>query len=93
MLFDWVRLNHQTQSPEEHEMGPAFGLGHVCAIGATQNTPTNIMASQDCGKGSGGLRTLGFNRSQIATIERNARLILRRFQKANEPQGTVFQVN
>ena len=71
ILIDWQRLNYQTQSAEVHEMGHAFGLGHVCAPHATKQTPTNIMASYDCGKGSGGLRNLGFNAQQLQTILKN----------------------
>ena len=68
VLIDWARLNHKHQSPEEHEMGHALGLKHVCVPGAKIDTPTNIMASAACGKGSGGRRNIGFNRKQVATI-------------------------
>jgi len=70
VFLDWQRLNHGDQAAEEHEMGHAFGLEHICVPGATRQTPTNIMASADCGKGSGGLRNLGFNEQQTATILR-----------------------
>ncbi len=54
LLLDWERLGHKVQGAEEHEMGHAFGLEHVCAPGAKPKTSTNIMASADCGLGSGG---------------------------------------
>lgn len=75
IILDWERLNHRIQSPEEHEMGHAFGLGHECAPEATINTSTNIMASADCGKGSGGKRNIGFNDNQVKTILENGRKI------------------
>ena len=77
VALDWERLNHQTQSPEEHEMGHVFGLSHVCVEGATIDTATNIMASQDCGRGSGGRRNIGFNEEQLSIIQQKARLILK----------------
>lgn len=67
VLLDWQRLNHNIQSPEEHEMGHAFGLDHVCAVGAKLNTSTNIMASA-CKDSSGGKRDIGFNADQVKTI-------------------------
>lgn len=85
VVMDWERLGHRTQSPEEHEMGHAFGLDHVCAVGATLGTPTNIMASHDCGRGSGGQRNIGFNASQIDIIRSKARVIWQSFQKAQTP--------
>lgn len=78
VILDWERLNHQIQSPEEHEMGHAFGLEHTCAEGAILNTPTNIMASVECGKGSGGLRNIGFDAAQLETIRKRARDIQRK---------------
>ncbi len=77
VLFDWERLNHTTQSPEEHEFGHVFGLGHVCLPSATLKTSTNIMASSydGCG-GTGGLRNLGFDASQLATIKAKATVIV-----------------
>ena len=71
ILLDWERLGHRSQSPEEHEMGHAFGLRHECAPGATSRSPTNIMTSAECGRGSGGLRNIGFNRAQVETILAN----------------------
>ncbi len=75
ILFDWQRLNHYEQSPEEHEMGHALGLDHVCAPGASKSSDTNIMTSADCGLGSGGLRNIGFSDDQIEVILENARKI------------------
>lgn len=74
VLLDWQRLNHNIQSPEEHEMGHAFGLGHVCIPGAKINSSTNIMASA-CTGGSGGKRDIGFNDEQVQTIMNYASLI------------------
>ncbi|RLZ11113.1 metalloprotease [Acinetobacter sp. 2JN-4] len=71
ILIDWERLNHQTQAASIHEMGHAFGLGHVCAPKAKKTTPTNIMTSYDCRLGSGGLRNLGFTANQLNTILEN----------------------
>ncbi|MBF0427987.1 MAG: hypothetical protein HQL94_03630 [Magnetococcales bacterium] len=68
VLIDFARLNHKNQAPEEHEMGHAFGLSHVCVPGAKRDSDTNIMASSECGQGSGGLRNLGFNLKQVAII-------------------------
>lgn len=68
ILIDWQRLNYQTQAATVHEMGHAFGLGHVCTPKATKTTPTNIMSSYDCKLGSGGLRNLGFNDEQLKII-------------------------
>lgn len=68
ILMDWERLNHRVQSPEEHEMGHVFGLQHECVQSAGRNDHTNIMASADCKKGSGGRRDIGFNAKQIDII-------------------------
>ena len=38
------------------------------------------MASADCKRGSGGLRNLGFDAEQVATIRRYASLISRQLQ-------------
>jgi len=75
VVLDWERLNHHIQSPEEHEMGHAFGLSHVCAEGAMRRSSTNIMASHDCGKGSGGRRNIGFDERQLKIVQQKARLI------------------
>lgn len=80
VLIDWVRLGHQGQSPEEHEMGHAFGLEHVCVPGAGLETSTNIMASADCGQGSGGRRDLGFTPEQVGVIRQRAAQIAERLR-------------
>jgi hypothetical protein len=72
ILLDWERLNHSVQSPEEHEMGHVFGLDHVCAPDAGYYTPTNIMTSYYCGLGGNGLRNLGFDSTQLSTIQNYA---------------------
>jgi hypothetical protein len=72
VLIDIDRLNHTLQSPEEHEMGHAFGLNHVCDPTATASSSTNIMASgSDC-SGRGGLRDIGFDSGQLSTILQTA---------------------
>ncbi len=68
ILIDWKRLNNNVQNPSAHEMGHAFGLGHVAVPGATLKTVTNIMSSTQYGFGSGGNRRLGFTESQVAII-------------------------
>lgn len=68
ILIDWERLNNNVQNPEAHEMGHAFGLGHVAVPGATIKTPTNIMCSTEYGFGSGGTRQIGFTEAQTAII-------------------------
>lgn len=68
VLLDWERLDHKDQSPEEHEMGHAFGLGHECAPRAKRETSTNIMTSSECGRGSAGRRDIGFSPTQVRTI-------------------------
>lgn len=75
LLLDWERIGHRIQSPEEHEMGHAFGLAHVCAVGADQGTSTNIMASRECGLGSGGRRDVGFDAEQLRIIKKRAEKI------------------
>lgn len=80
VLIDWERASNMIQNPVAHEMGHAFGLVHVCAEGARRDSATNIMASADCKRGSGGLRNLGFDAEQVATIRRYASLISRQLQ-------------
>lgn len=73
VMLDWERLGHTLQSPEEHEMGHAFGLRHVCEEGATRNSSTNIMASSGGCNGNGGLRNIGFTEAQVNVILQHAR--------------------
>jgi hypothetical protein len=68
VLIDWQRLGSSLQNAEPHEMGHAFGLGHVGIPGAAGQTSTNIMASVSEDFGSGGQRDLGFSESQAAVI-------------------------
>jgi hypothetical protein len=68
VLIDWERLGGNIQNAEVHEMGHAFGLGHVGVPGAGGDSSTNIMASAGEGFGSGGRRDLGFSESQAALI-------------------------
>ncbi len=71
VILDYERLKHTIQSPEEHEMGHAFGLGHECVPGARSSSSTNIMASTKNCIGSGGLRNIGFNSRQLEIIKKN----------------------
>lgn len=80
VLIDWERLGHTDQSPEEHEMGHAFGLKHICVEGAKRYSDTNIMASAECGKGSGGKRNVGFDASQVDRIWKSANAIRKNFK-------------
>ncbi|MEQ1503133.1 MAG: hypothetical protein ABMB14_12925, partial [Myxococcota bacterium] len=70
VALDEHRLLHTTSSPEEHEMGHAFGLGHVCEPEPTSDAdPSNIMqrgestdldGAQHCVGGSQGDRSTSF---------------------------------
>lgn len=70
IFFHYKRLNHTGQSPEEHEMGHCFGLGHECGYGLRVRDNSNIMTSKsylcpkhNAGKNarrSGGQRNMGF---------------------------------
>ena len=69
VLIDWQRMVTHSQSPEVHEMGHGFGLGHVVVPGAARRDSTNIMASKWEGfVGSGGQRDRGFTEAQVAVI-------------------------
>lgn len=81
ILIDWERLGHKDQSPEEHEMGHAFGLGHVGVPGAQIDDATNIMCSRGEKFGSGGRRNLGFTEAQTAIILYHAERTLARLKK------------
>jgi hypothetical protein len=78
VLIDWERLDHNIQSPEEHEMGHAFGLDHVFEKGAKINSDTNIMASSEGDDTSGGKRNIGFNEEQVKMIREYAKKIQKR---------------
>jgi hypothetical protein len=80
MLIDFERLNHRDQSPEEHEMGHAFGLDHVGVPGAAKKDSTNIMTSAGLGFGSGGRRNRGFTVAQTAIILYHAERTLARLK-------------
>ncbi len=86
ILLDYERLDHNLMAPEEHEMGHAFGLAHVCS-----NLTNNIMRSSrrypannsyssadadeyidECSHG-GGTREDGFNSNQCRIILENAK--------------------
>ncbi|MAG94788.1 MAG: hypothetical protein CMJ48_13755 [Planctomycetaceae bacterium] len=73
VFIDWERLDNNVQNPEAHEMGHAFGLGHVGVPGATSKQATNIMTSAGEQVGSGGLRNLGFTEAQAALIVYHAK--------------------
>ena len=62
VFIDVGRIQHQIQSPEEHEMGHALGLRHNCDPGIKgPSQSSNIMQSGNCDPvGSGGARDLGF---------------------------------
>ncbi len=73
ILIDYARLNNTSLSPEVHEMGHAFGLGHVGVAGSDRFAHTNYMCSSVLNFGSGGRRNLGFTEDQLAIILYNAR--------------------
>ncbi|HBJ33502.1 MAG TPA: hypothetical protein DDZ51_01835 [Planctomycetaceae bacterium] len=81
VLLDWERLNNNVQNAQAHEMGHAFGLGHVGVPFATLRTSTNIMTSAAEEFGSGGLRDLGFTPSQTAVILYHGRRTFERMEK------------
>ncbi|WP_144057688.1 hypothetical protein [Novipirellula maiorica] len=68
VLLDHARLNNAIQNAEAHEMGHAFGLGHVGVPNAKLSTSTNIMTSAAEEFGSGGKRDIGFSPAQSAII-------------------------
>jgi hypothetical protein len=70
ILLDYARLPH-IAATQEHEMGHAFGLEHICSTAKSKRAASNIMASAigDCASGSKtGLRNIGFSAEQIETI-------------------------
>lgn len=80
VALDYKRLGHK-DTAEEHEMGHAFGLAHVCTPGATGKTDTNIMGSYINCDGSGGNRKLGFTPDQVETILARAEAYQKLFAK------------
>lgn len=89
VALDLARLQHQIASPEEHEMGHALGLGHVCdpAVQASEDD-SNIMQQHCQGEtgacahvGDGGNRTLGFGivdfEAQDCEVDQVAELLAR----------------
>ncbi|WP_407411142.1 metalloprotease [Acinetobacter sp.] len=71
ILLDWKRFDLDSKSAILHEMGHAMGLNHVCVPGAKRQDATNRMASGQCGKGSMGLRNLGFTAAQVNKMYQN----------------------
>lgn len=88
VLLDWERLDGDIQNPLPHEMGHAFGLGHVGVPGARGDTSTNIMASSGESFGSGGKRDLGFTESQAALILYHAQRTSSRLGLPSRPGRT-----
>ena len=89
VLIDWERLGGNIQNAEVHEMGHAFGLGHVGVPGARGDTSTNIMASAGEGFGSGGKRNLGFSASQTALVLYHAARSYSRLGLRGRTNGTA----
>ncbi len=77
VALDYERLGH-IFGAEEHELGHAFGLNHVCHPGADGRTKTNIMTQREAcpgGVGREGDRSIGFNREQERQILEKARAV------------------
>lgn len=56
ILLDYARINTREQAAEEHEMGHAFGLEHICNSMITEgNQSSNIMTTSGKYPPSGGL--------------------------------------
>lgn len=86
--LDYERLGH-IFAAEEHELGHAFSLGHVCHPGANSRTKTNIMTQRNACPGAVGHegdRSIGFNRDQERQILAKARNVLT-FMKAQTGQS------
>ena len=86
LMLDWARLGHAPGNGEEHEMGHAFGLRHLCVPGATDQTDSNIMAGLeppwdppepqgDCPTDQEGRRNMGFDNRQVEVIIASAVII------------------
>ena len=60
VMLDYARINTRDQAAEEHEMGHAFGLTHICNSMIDDNRQSsNIMTSAGKFQGSGGLSSNG----------------------------------
>ena len=77
VALDVERLLHRDQSPEEHEMGAAFGLQNSCDPSITSLTQDSNVMQSTCGVSgqSEGARNVGFGADQIAGIMKRARAI------------------
>ena len=92
ILLDYERLPH-VQAAEEHEMGHAFGLDHICypdaqgQLGHRRRRSANKYETADGEKadceGSGGERNLGFTAEQSATVLETAERI---YDKLGSPE-------
>lgn len=98
-VLDLARLQHTTQSPEEHEVGHALSLNHVCDPDVAQvSSDSNIMGSTcaPCDGGpespSGGARNLGFTRVTHDVRDCEVDQVARIIQRAREIQAAWCRV-